>query len=110
MSLAIPTIVGLSLRPNPAYSRGDSDLSGRCSKAFQIASHPALRGLNLGLNLRTTSTKWGTMIPVNWYMSIMLIAGVVTFVYGLATGDIKTILGSFLFTGIGGVVYFVYRR
>ncbi len=50
------------------------------------------------------------MIPVKWYISIMLFAGAVTFVYGIANGDIKTILGSFLFTGIGGGAYLLYRK
>ena len=50
------------------------------------------------------------MIPVKWYIWIMVVAGVVTFLFGIATGDIKTILGSFLFVGIGGFVHFAYRR
>ena len=50
------------------------------------------------------------MIPVKWYIAIMLIAGVVTLLYGIGTSDPKTILGSFLFIGIGGLVYFLYSR
>jgi TPR repeat protein len=50
------------------------------------------------------------LIPVKWYISIMLVAGAVTFLYGIAIGDVKTILGSFLFSGIGGFAYFLYRR
>lgn len=40
----------------------------------------------------------------------MLVAGAVTFLYGIAIGDVKTILGSFVFSGIGGLAYFLYRR
>jgi len=50
------------------------------------------------------------LIPVKWYISIMLFAGAVTFVYGIATADMHTILGSFLFTGIGGIAYLLYRK
>jgi hypothetical protein len=46
------------------------------------------------------------MIPVKWYIVIMLGAGACTFLYGLATADIKVVLGSFIFTGMGGLVYY----
>lgn len=50
------------------------------------------------------------MIPAKWYIVIMLFAGAATFVYGIANGEVKTILGSFLFFGMGGFVYFRSRR
>lgn len=50
------------------------------------------------------------MIPVKWYIAIMIGAGVITFLYGVGTQSMNTILGSFLFTGIGGLVYFLYKR
>lgn len=50
------------------------------------------------------------MIPVKWYAVIMLGAGAVTFLYGLANGDMKVVLGSFLFTGIGGLAYYSHKR
>ena len=47
-------------------------------------------------------------IPAALYIAIKLIAGVVTFFYGIATGDASTILGTFLFIGIGGGAYYLF--
>lgn len=49
-------------------------------------------------------------IPAKLYIAMMLIAGVVTFFYGIGTGDAKTILGSFVFIGIAGGVYLLHSR
>lgn len=48
-------------------------------------------------------------IPAKVYIVIMLVAGVVTFFYGIGTGDAKTILGSFLFIGIAGGAYLLTK-
>ena len=50
------------------------------------------------------------LIPVKWYVWFMLFAAVVTFVYGIATSDIRVVLGSFLFAGIGGFAYLMHHR
>jgi CHASE2 domain-containing sensor protein len=50
------------------------------------------------------------MIPVKWYIVVMLGAGIATFLYGVFTGHVPTILGSFLFFGIGGLAYFATRK
>ena len=50
------------------------------------------------------------MIPVKWYIAVMVGAGVVMFLYGIGTGEIRTIFGSFLFLGIGGGFYFANRK
>jgi CHASE2 domain-containing sensor protein len=50
------------------------------------------------------------MIPVKLYVVIMIGAGVATFLYGVFTGHVPAILGSFLFFGIGGLAYFASRR
>ena len=52
----------------------------------------------------------GDLIPVKWYIAFMLFAGAATFIYGLVNSDSKTILGSFLFFGLGGLVYFLYSH
>lgn len=49
-------------------------------------------------------------IPAKLYIAIMLFAGVVTFFYGVGTGDASTIFGSFLFIGIGGGVYLLFAK
>lgn len=49
------------------------------------------------------------MMPVKWYVWLMLGAGLVTFLYGIGTADAKVIMGSFLFFGIGGLAHFLYR-
>lgn len=52
----------------------------------------------------------GALISARIYVAIMLSAGAVTFIYGAATGQVNVILGSFLFFGMGGLVYFRSRR
>jgi hypothetical protein len=50
------------------------------------------------------------MIPVKWYITIMVGAGVCMFLYGLVNGEIRTMLGSFIFSGMGGLVYYISNR
>jgi hypothetical protein len=50
------------------------------------------------------------LIPAKLYIAIMLFAGAATFLYGVANGQVNAILGSFLFFGMGGFVYFRLRR
>lgn len=50
------------------------------------------------------------LIPAKLYIAIMLIAGAVTFLYGIFKGQVNVIFGSFLFLGMGGFVYFRSRR
>ena len=50
------------------------------------------------------------MIPVKWYIAMMLFAGVATFFYCLVNLDVKGVLGSFLFFGLGGGAYFIYKK
>jgi hypothetical protein len=50
------------------------------------------------------------VIPVKWYIAIMLSAGVCMFGYGLVNGEANVVFGSFLFLGMGGLVYFISRR
>jgi hypothetical protein len=50
------------------------------------------------------------MIPVKFYIAVMLIAGAVTFLYGVAEASMNTVLGSFLFFGIGGFAYYAWYR
>jgi hypothetical protein len=50
------------------------------------------------------------MIPAKLYIVIMLAAGVIMFFYGIGTGSMSVILGSFLFLGMGGLVYFGTRN
>lgn len=50
------------------------------------------------------------MIPVTWYIWLMLGAGVLTLLYGIGTADAKTIMGSFLFLGLGGFAFFMHRK
>jgi hypothetical protein len=45
------------------------------------------------------------MIPAKVYIVVMAGAGVVMILYGLGIGDIRVILGSFLFLGMAGFVY-----
>jgi hypothetical protein len=49
-------------------------------------------------------------IPAKLYIAIMLVAGIVTFLYGIGTGDASTILGSFVFIGIGGGIYLFFAH
>lgn len=50
------------------------------------------------------------MIPAKWYVIFMTGAGIVMLLYGLGTASGRTILGSFLFLGLGGAVYFNTRK
>jgi hypothetical protein len=50
------------------------------------------------------------LIPVTWYIWLMLGAGVLTLLYGIGTADAKTIMGSFLFLGLGGFAFFMHRK
>lgn len=47
------------------------------------------------------------MIPVKWYIAIMVAAGLCMLLYGAANGAVVGILCSFLFFGIGGLAYYV---
>jgi hypothetical protein len=50
------------------------------------------------------------MISAKLYVVIMVGAGVVMFFYGIGTKDMRVVLGSFLFLGMGGFVYFRIKK
>ena len=60
---------------------------------------------NVGSRLREEKE----LIPVKLYSAIMLIAGAALFFYGIANGQLKAILCSFLFFGMGGLAHFRSR-
>jgi hypothetical protein len=50
------------------------------------------------------------VVPVKLYVWVMVIAGAVMLIYGLATSQTNVALGSFIFIGMGGLVHFLSNK